>query len=69
MTGRHRHHWHLHHHHLLLPHHHHLLLTSSAIPLPQAADPIPLVKAIDDMTEVLSHAGKGLADLMQVRGC
>jgi len=27
------------------------------------------VKAIDDMTEVLSHAGKGLADLMQVRGC
>ena len=33
-------------------------------PFPQAADPIPLVKAIDDMTEVLSR-GKGLADLMQ----
>ena len=32
-----------------------------------AADPVPLVKAIDDMTEVLSHAGKGLADLMHVR--
>ena len=45
------------------------LLTSSAIPHPQAADPIPLVKAIDDMTEVLSHAGKGLADLMQARCC
>ena len=38
-------------------------------PHAQAADPIPLVKAIDDMTEVLSHAGKGLADLMQVHCC